>query len=73
MTLKKTQLGEPVKGLLPEAGPSQSAEQERDTPELSETPASSALVPLGPDFEKQLELGREFMHEHHDVFRNLAE
>jgi putative addiction module antidote len=37
-----------------------------------ETPAGYLLTPFDPEVEEQVKLGREFMNEYRDAFRELA-
>ncbi len=70
--LKLTQIGNSVGVILPKEVLARLKLEKGDTVYVTETPDGFALTPLDPNFEQQLELGREFMREYRDTFRALA-
>ena len=70
--LKLTQIGNSVGVILPKEVLARLKLERGDTVYVTETPDGIALTPLDPDFERQLEVGREFMREYRDTFRALA-
>ena len=70
--LKLTQIGNSVGVILPKEVLARLKLEKGDTVYVTETPDGLALTPLDPNFELQLELGREFMREYRDTFRALA-
>lgn len=71
-TLKLTQIGNSVGVVLPKEALAQLKVDKGDTVFLTETPGGFTLTPYDPTIEKQLELGREIMHEYRDTLRALA-
>jgi hypothetical protein len=43
-----------------------------DTVFLTDAPGAITITPFNPDFDDQLEIGREFMREYRDTFQALA-
>ena len=72
LTLKITQIGNSVGVILPKELLARLKVKKGDTLYVTDSPAGVTLAPYEPDFEKQLELGREFMREYRDTFRTLA-
>ena len=70
--LKLTQIGNSVGVILPKEELARLRLEKGDTVYVTETPDGLALTPLDPNFEQQLEAGREFMREYRDTFRALA-
>jgi len=70
--LKLTQIGNSVGVILPKEVLARLKLEKGDTVYVTETPDGFALTPLDPNFEQQLEVGREFMREYRDTFRALA-
>ena len=71
-TLKITQVGNYFGVLLPKVLLTRLKVDKGDTLYITETPAGVALTAYDPNFEEQLEIGREFMREYRDTFRALA-
>lgn len=72
LTLKITQIGNSVGVILPRELLARLKVEKGDTLYVTDSPSGVTLTPYEPDFEKQLELGREFMREYRDTFRTLA-
>ena len=70
--LKLTQIGNSVGVILPKEVLARLRLSKGDTLHVSETPDGIALTPYDPNFEAQVELGREFMREYRETFRALA-
>lgn len=70
--LKLIQIGNSVGLILPTDVLARLKLSEGDTLQFSETPDGIALTPHDPSFEEQVELGREFMSDYRDTFRDLA-
>ena len=70
--LKLRQIGNSVGVILPKEVLARLKLEKGDTVYVTETPDGFALTPLDPNFEQQLEVGREFMREYRDTFRALA-
>ena len=70
--LKLTQIGNSVGVILPKEVLARLRLSKGDTLHVSETPGGIALTPYDPNFEAQVELGREFMREYRETFRALA-
>jgi putative addiction module antidote len=71
-TLKIAQIGNSLGVILPKEVLARLKVAKGDSLYLTETPDGVALSPYDPEFEEQLELGREFMNEYRDTFRALA-
>ncbi len=71
-TLKLTQIGNSIGVILPKEVLARLKLEKGDALHLTETPHGVALTPYDPNFEEQLALGREFMHDYRDTFRALA-
>lgn len=70
--LKLTQIGNSVGLVLPKDVLARLKLGKGDMVFLTETPGGVNLSPYDPSMAEQLELGREFMHEYRDTFRELA-
>ncbi len=70
--LKLTQIGNSVGVILPKEVLARLKVEKGDTLFVTDTPDGLTLTPYDPSFEKQLEVGREFMREYRDTFRALA-
>ncbi len=70
--LKLTQIGNSVGVILPKEVLARLKLEKGDTLHLSSTPEGITLTPYDPNFDEQLEAGREFMREYRDTFRALA-
>ena len=71
-TLKLTQIGNSLGVILPKEFLTKMKLEKGDEVFVTETPTGVALSAYNPDFEDQLELGREFMREYRDTFKALA-
>ena len=72
-TLKITQIGNSLGVILPKEFLAKMKLQKGDELFVTENPVGISLSRYNPDFDKQLELGREFMREYRDTFKALAE
>jgi putative addiction module antidote len=71
--LKITQIGNSVGVILPKEILARLKVGRGDVVFATETPDGGVtLTPYDPQLEEQLKLGREFMHEFRDTFRQLA-
>jgi putative addiction module antidote len=70
--LKIAQIGNSLGVILPKEVLARLKVTKGDSLYLTETPDGVALSAYDPEFEEQLELGREFMNEYRDTFRALA-
>ena len=70
--VKLTQIGNSVGLVLPEEVLARLQLEKGDTVYLTDAPGSISISPNSPTFEKQLELGREFMKKYRDTFDELA-
>jgi putative addiction module antidote len=70
--LKLTQIGNSVGVILPKELLSRLKLEKGDSLFVSETANGVMLTPYDPDVEKQIALGREFMHDFRDTFHQLA-
>jgi len=71
-TLKITQVGNSLGVILPKELLTRLKVDKGDALYITETPTGVALTAYDPNFEEQLEIGREFMREYRDTFRALA-
>jgi putative addiction module antidote len=71
-TLKITQVGNSLGVILPKELLARLKVDKGDTLYITDTPSGVALTAYDPNFEEQLEIGREFMREYRDTFRALA-
>lgn len=71
--LKLTQIGNSVGVILPKEVLARLRLAKGDTVFVTEAANGGVmLTPYDPELEEQLELGREFMREYRDTFRQLA-
>lgn len=70
--LKLTQIGDSVGLILPKEVLNRLKLEKGDTVFLTDAPGSVTITPFDPNFDEQLEIGREFMHEYRDTFNALA-
>ena len=70
--LKLTQIGNSVGVILPKEVLARLKLEKGDTVYVTESANGVNLTPYDPTLDKQVELGREFMHEFRDTFRQLA-
>lgn len=70
--LKLTQIGNSVGIILPKEILARLKLEKGDTVYLTDHPDGVTLSPYQPNFDEQLEAGREFMREYRDTFRALA-
>jgi len=71
-TLKLTQIGNSVGLIFPKEILNRLKLVKGDTVFLTDAPRSITITPFDPDFDDQLEIGREFMREYKDTFQALA-
>ena len=70
--LKLTQIGNSVGVILPKEVLARLKLEKGDTVHLTESPDGVIVTPYDPTLDEQLQLGREFMQEYRDTFRQLA-
>jgi len=70
--LKLTQIGNPLGVILPKEMLSRLKLEKGDSVFWTDAPNGVMHTPHDPEVEKQLALGREFMHEFRDTFHQLA-
>lgn len=70
--LKLTQIGNSVGVILPKEILARLRVAKGDTLFITESPDGVMLTPYDPEVAKQVDAGREFMHEFRDTFRELA-
>jgi putative addiction module antidote len=70
--LKLTRIGNSVGVILPKEVLARLKLEKGDTVFVSETPEGVSLSPYDPAIAEQVELGREFMRDFRDAFRELA-
>jgi putative addiction module antidote len=70
--LKLTQIGNSLGVILPKEMLSRLKLEKGDSVFWTDAPNGVTLTPYDPEVEKQLALGREFMHEFRDTFHQLA-
>ena len=71
-TLKLTQIGNSVGIILPKEVLARLKLEKGDTVFLTDAPGAVTLTPNDPNFQEQLDIGREFMREYRDTFNALA-
>ena len=71
-TLKLTQIGNSVGVILPKEILARLKLEKGDTLFVTDTPGGVTLTPFDPTIDEQVALGREFMREYRDTFRQLA-
>ena len=70
--LKLTQIGNSVGIILPKEVLARLKLVKGDVLYLTENPDGVTLTPYQPNFDEQLQAGREFMREYRDTLRTLA-
>ena len=70
--LKLTQIGNSMGVILPKEVLARLKLEKGDTLFLTDAPGGVTLTPYDADVEEQLAIGREFMREYRDTFRQLA-
>jgi len=70
--LKLTQIGDSIGVILPDELLTRLKLEKGGAVFLTETPEGYAITPHNPALDEQVQVGREFMHEHRDTFRQLA-
>jgi putative addiction module antidote len=70
--LKLTQIGNSVGLILPKEVLNRLKLEKGDTVFLTDAPGALTITPFNPDFDEQLDIGREFMREYRDTFNALA-
>ena len=70
--LKVTQIGNSMGVILPKEVLARLKLEKGDTLFLTDAPGGVTLTPYDADVEEQLAIGREFMREYRDTFRQLA-
>ena len=71
-TLKVTQIGNSLGVILPKEILTRLKLERGDAVHVTESPDGITLTPYDPALDEQVELGREFMREYRDTFRQLA-
>lgn len=71
-SLKVTQIGNSLGVILPREVLARLKLEKGDVVHLTESPDGVVMTPYDPQLDEQLRLGREFMHEFRDTFRQLA-
>jgi putative addiction module antidote len=70
--LKLTQIGNSVGLILPKEVLARLKLEKGDTVFLTDAPGAATITPHNPNFQEQLDIGREFMREYRDTFNELA-
>ena len=71
-TLKLTQIGNSLGVILPKEILARLKLEKGDTVFVNDTPGGVTLTPYDPSVDEQVALGRNFMREYRDTFRQLA-
>jgi putative addiction module antidote len=71
-SLKITQIGNSLGVILPKEVLARLKLEKGDTVHLTDSPDGVIVTPYDPALDEQLQLGREFMQEYRDTFRQLA-
>jgi putative addiction module antidote len=71
-TLKVTQIGNSLGVVLPKEIVARLKLQRGDTVHVTDSPDGIVLTPYDPALDEQVRLGREFMRDYRDTFRQLA-
>jgi putative addiction module antidote len=71
-TLKVTQIGNSLGVILPKEVLARLKLERGDAVHVTESPDGITLTPYDPMLDEQIELGREFMRDYRDTFRQLA-
>jgi putative addiction module antidote len=72
MVLKVTRIGNSLGVILPKDAAAQLNVEAGDQLYLTASPDGFRITPYSPEFEKQMDLAREIMHERRDALRELA-
>lgn len=71
-TLKITQIGNSLGVILPKEILTRLKLERGDVVHVTESPDGVTLTPYDPALDEQIDLGREFVREYRDTFRQLA-
>jgi putative addiction module antidote len=71
-TLKVTQIGNSLGVVLPKDIVSRLKLERGDVVHVTDSPDGIVLTPYDPALDEQVQLGREFMRDYRDTFRQLA-
>ena len=71
-TLKVTQIGNSLGVILPKEILARLKLEKGDAVFVTDTPGGVTLTPYDPTVDEQVALGRDFMREYRDTFRQLA-
>jgi putative addiction module antidote len=71
-TLKVTQIGNSLGVVLPKDIVSRLKLERGDVVHVTDSPDGIFLTPYDPALDEQVQLGREFMRDYRDTFRQLA-
>lgn len=71
-TLKVTQIGNSLGVILPKEILARLKLEKGDAVFVTDTPGGVTLTPFDPTVDEQVALGRDFMREYRDTFRQLA-
>ena len=71
-TLKLTRIGNSLGVILPKEILARLKLEKGDTVFVTDTPGGVTLTPFDPTVDEQVALGRDFMREYRDTFRQLA-
>ena len=71
-SLKITQIGNSLGLILPKELLARLKLEKGDTVHITESPSGLVVTPYDPALDEQLRLGREFMRDYRDTFRQLA-
>ena len=71
-TLKVTQIGNSLGVILPKEILARLKLEKGDAVFVTDTPGGVTLTPFDPTVDEQVALGRNFMREYRDTFRQLA-
>ena len=71
-TLKVTQIGNSLGVILPKEILARLKLEKGDTVFVTDTPGGVTLTPFDPTVDEQVALGRDFMRDYRDTFRQLA-
>jgi putative addiction module antidote len=71
-SLKVTQIGNSLGVVLPKEIVARLKLQKGDVVHVTDSPDGLVLTPYDPTLDEQVRLGREFMRDYRDTFRQLA-
>lgn len=71
-TLKLTQIGDAIGVILPREVLERLKLEKGESVFLTETPDGYTITPCNPGLNEQIQVGREFMRDHRDIFHQLA-